>query len=180
MQHKIFIGIQLPETVKKRLSIALEKWQDLPVKWVPSGNLHATLLFLGYVDNEDVVELCDTVRQIAQETPSFDLLFQNITLAPDEKDPRMFWLVGEESEEMKKLVEKLEHALQDSKVEKKTFRPHVTLGRIRHEKWKVLPEKPVIDRKFSVSITAGAVDIFESVMENGKSKFIVLESCPLQ
>lgn len=179
MQHKIFIGIQLPDMVKKRLFQAMEKWQDLPLKWIPFDNLHATLLYLGYVNDEDVIALCDSVRGIAQDSQSFDLLFQKITLAPDEKEPRMVWLKGEENEDMKKLVEKLEQALNNSKAEKKSFRPHVTLGRIRHEKWADLPEKPVVDQKFSVSVPASSVEIFESVMENGKSKFILLESCPL-
>jgi len=92
----------------------------------------------------------------------------------------MFWLKGEESEDMKRLVEKLEHALKKTDIEKKAFRPHVTLGRIRKEKWEVLPEKPVIDQKFSVSVPAGSVEIFESEVVNGKSKFVILESCPLQ
>lgn len=179
MQHKIFVGIQLPEGIKKRLAQTMEKWQDLPVKWIPVDNLHATLLFLGYVNDEDVVSVCDTIREIAQESQSFDLLFQNIALAPDEQTPRMFWLKGEESEDMKVLVEKLEHALKKTDIEKKSFRPHVTLGRIRKEKWEVLPEKPIIDQKFSTSVPASSVEIFESIMVNGKSKFIVLESCPL-
>jgi 2'-5' RNA ligase len=179
MQHKIFVGIQLPETIKKRLSKALEKWQDLPVKWIPADNFHVTLLFLGYVNYEDVISVCDSIREIAEDSQSFDLLLQNITLAPDEKDPRMFWLRGEESEEMRELVEKLEQVLKKTDVEKKSFRPHVTLGRIRHEKWEALLEKPVVDQKFSVSVPASSVEIFESTMVNGKSKFIVLESCPL-
>jgi 2'-5' RNA ligase len=180
MQHKIFIGVQLPEMVKKRLVTAIQKWQDLPVKWIPMDNFHATLLFLGYVDDEGLISICDAVKKVSAKIAAFDILFDKISLAPDDEEvPRMFWLKGEPSEEMRVLAEELEKEITAASASKKTFRPHVTLGRIRHKKWETLLEKPVIDQRFSASISVEAVEIFESVLENGQSKFVILESCPL-
>ncbi|MCG2688535.1 hypothetical protein L6250_02795, partial [Candidatus Parcubacteria bacterium] len=42
----------LPEKIKKRLKEYREKFNYLPVRWTKVPSLHLTLVFIGYVDNE--------------------------------------------------------------------------------------------------------------------------------
>jgi len=180
MQRRIFIGISLPNDVKKRLIQRTEKWQDLPVKWLKDENFHITLAFLGFVDDVKIGEICSAVKRVTQNFESFDVLFEKIELGPSVKEPRMVWIVGGVSEELRKLQETVEKTIGTFVAEKKEFRPHITLGKIRKNKWEELPEKSEVKENFKVSIPVESVEIFESRMENGKRKYDVLETCELK
>jgi len=43
--HRIFIAINLPANLKKELSMAQNRWPELPARWTKPENLHITLLF---------------------------------------------------------------------------------------------------------------------------------------
>jgi 2'-5' RNA ligase len=180
MQRRVFIGINLPNQVKKRLMQKIEKWRELPVRWGSEDNLHITLSFLGYIDDENIAPVCAKVRSASEKSKIFDLILEEIILAPDAVDPRMIWLTGKPNEDLKKLQENIEKELGIFQRAKKAFRPHVTIGRIRKNKWKALSEIPEIQDKFNVVVPADSVQIFESVVENGKRKYLLLESCPLK
>ena len=49
MSNRIFIAVNLPENVKKKLAEYEENWLDLPIRWTKKENLHITLVFLGYL-----------------------------------------------------------------------------------------------------------------------------------
>ncbi|GBE17252.1 2',5' RNA ligase family [bacterium BMS3Abin15] len=179
MQRRIFIGIELPQQARKQLIQATEKWQNLPVKWGRIENMHATLLFLGYIDDEMIPEICDKIRKGCQKSDIFDINFEKIVLGPDAKRARMFWLEGNPSEKLKQLKNNIGEELGIFQRENKAICPHITLGRIKRIAWKKLPKVPAIDEELSLSIPVESVQIFESLIEEGKRKFIVLESCPL-
>lgn len=179
MQRRIFIGIDLPQKVKKRLYQRIEKWQELPVKWSREENFHITLSFLGYLYDDVILDVCNKVRNVSNNSDSFDINLEQIELGPDLENPNMVWLIGEANENLKHLQENLEKELGIFQSEKKAFRPHMTLGRIRKTKWEALPEKPIISEKFSVSIPVENIEVLESRFEDGKRKYIVLENCPL-
>ena len=74
----------------------------------------------------------------------------------------------------------IEKALDIFVSEKKLFKPHITLGRIRKLKWETLPEVPIIKDDFKVSIPVERVEVFESRIESGKRVYDILESCELK
>lgn len=180
MQRKIFIGISLPDDVKKRLNQKIEKWRGLPIKWPKEDNFHVTLSFLGFVKDDNLADICLDVKRAVENFESFDIEFERIELGPDVKNPRLVWFTGTVSEELKKLQSDIEKALNIFVSEKKLFRPHITLGRISKFKWETLPEIPVIEENFKISISVEKVEIFESKIENGKRVYDILESCELK
>ena len=131
MQRRIFISINIPEKTKKKLILATEKWQDLPVKWIKEANLHITLVFLGFVLEEAILEICEKTRKVCEEANVFDIEFDQIELFPLVEEPRSVALTGKPSEELKNLVNNIEKELEISNAPKKSFRAHITLGRIR-------------------------------------------------
>jgi RNA 2',3'-cyclic 3'-phosphodiesterase len=179
MQRRIFIGISLPEKIKKRLYQKIEKWRDLPIKWSREENFHITLSFLGYLYDDVIFDVCRKVRSVSDNFDSFDINLEQIELGPNLENPNMIWLTGVANDNLKQLQENLEKELGIFQSEKKAFRPHVTLGRIRKTKWEVIAEKTLISEKFSVSIPVKSVEVLESRYEEGKRKYIVLENCPL-
>jgi 2'-5' RNA ligase len=168
-QRKIFLGISIPKQVAKRLAQRTEKWRHLPLRMTKEDNYHVTLLFLGYVLDESVVDTCMAVEEAVRGTEPFDVFLDKIELAPEQgKDARMLWLTGEASEELRVLYQNLEKALGMFSAEKKSFRPHVTLARVRKTHWEKLPEYPVIDESLAISIPVDGVTVFESVFVKGK------------
>ena len=180
MQRKIFIGINLPEDVKKRLNQRIEKWKDIPIRWSLPENFHVTLSFLGFVDDESLADICLVVKEAVQSFEAFGVDFEGIGLGPDAEKPKMVWLLGEANEELRKLQAEIEKSLDIFVSEKKEFKPHITLGKIERGKWKTFPEKPEIKEKFRVSVPVESVDVFESKIEKGRTRYTVLESCELK
>lgn len=179
-QRKIFIGVGLPAFAKKKLMQKLEKWENLPIHWSFEENLHITLLFIGYIADEAVADICARTRAAAKKIEGLDIKFEKISLGPDENNPRMIWLSGEANESLKNLVVALENELGIARTFRNEFRPHVTLGRIRQTAWRNLPEAPVIAENISILVPVDAIEIIESTVERGKRKFITLEACPLE
>lgn len=179
IQRKIFIGINLPQQVKKRLSQKIERWKKLPIKWTREDNFHLTLFFLGHINDESLLKICEKIQLATSEFASFDINLQEISIGPSIQKPQRIWITGEANEMLKKLEENISKAIGIFVIERKEFRPHVTLGRIQVERWKNIPAPPEINEKFSVFIPVENVEIFESVMENGGRKYLTLESFPL-
>ena len=179
MKRKIFISLNIPEKAKKRLVLATKKWESLPVKWTREANLHLTLEFLGFVEEGSLVDICEKVRKAAAKNAIFDIEFDQIEIFPSEEEPRGIVLIGQANEELRNLVNDIEEKLGMATAPKKTFRPHVTLGRIRKHLWKELEEKPQISEKFSMHLEAEAVDIMASNFGDGQNEYALIESCPL-
>lgn len=179
MKRKIFISINLPSRTKKRLIKATERWQDLPVKWSKEENLHVTLLFLGFVDDDSTYDVCEKTLKITPAEEIFDIEFDAIELGPTAEDSRMIWITGQASEELKNLVEKLEKELGIFNSSKKEFRPHITLGKIRKNKWDELSEKPKIKKEFPLTVSVESVDVMASNFEGDGMEYTLIESCEL-
>lgn len=179
MQRKIFIGVDLPIEVKKRLMQKIDKWKELPIRWSREENLHLTLEFLGHVDDELIGGICESVKEAAQSSEMFDVDLNRIELGPNQDDPRVVWFTGIASEELKELSENIEKELGIFQADKKIFRPHITLGRIQKHKWQKLDKKPDVSEDFSVFLPVESVQIFESVEIDGKRKFEVIDSFEL-
>jgi len=179
MKRKIFISINLAGQVRRRIVKSCEKWQDLPVKWTKEENLHIELFFLGYIDNDVVLEACQKVRDAVEELELFDLEFEKIVLAPSVENPQEFRVIGKPSEQLKNLREAIEKELGIFIVSKKVFSPHITLGKIRKEKWAELESTPEVNEKASFAVSVEAVDIMASHFDEGKNSFVLIESCPL-
>lgn len=180
MKRKIFISINIPEKDRKRLVRAVEKWQDLPVKWVKEQNFHITLAFLGYVTDEIIADICEKVKKVAEAKDIFDIELGRIEIGPTEKEQKLIWLTGDASEELKLLAEDMEKELEIFRSEKKSFRPHITLGKIRKHKWDELLAKPEISEKFPLIITVESVDIMASDFALDGTEYTIVESCPLK
>jgi RNA 2',3'-cyclic 3'-phosphodiesterase len=180
MQRRLFVGINLNNPLKRKLAKKIEQWQDLPVKWSREENFHLTLLFLGYVDDEKLMGYCQKLSAAIKKSNPLFLEMKSIELAPDAKKPKMVWYTGEVSPELKSLTEKIEKALDFFVVRKKSFSPHITLGRLRAEKWKKLSEPININEPLDAVIPVTEIVLFESFLENGRRIYEIIETFPLE
>lgn len=188
MPRRIFIAIKLPEKIKSQLVNYQKKWPELPVRWTKKDNLHITLVFIGYVKDEEIPEICQTVEEIAEKNSIFTISLNKIVYAPPKKmPPRMVWASGEKSEQLTKLQRASENSLlasplkENIKQGKRLYSPHVTLGRIKRWDFKQLEieERPSIDEDISFSFEVRSIEIMESQLKRTGAEYTVLESVPL-
>jgi 2'-5' RNA ligase len=185
MKRRVFIAVNLPEKLKKRLKEYREKFDYLPVRWTKPDSLHLTLVFIGYVSNEQMLEICRVAREVAAEQEAFFLTFKKIILAPAQKAPRMIWLTGEVDKnlsELKKLLEKklLEADTGFYRPDNKESRPHITLARIKMEQWRRAEAEidlPEIEQSFQVQSPVNSIEVMESDLRSDGAEYLALESC---
>ncbi len=187
MRHRIFIAINLPDDIKKKLSDYQNKWLELPCRWTKKENLHITLAFLGYLTDEEMVEICRIAKETALRHEPFFINLNKIIYGPPKKQPpRMVWAEGEKSEELGKLQKDLENTLAglSSGLENEKGRgyaPHITLGRIKEWEFRRIEpeERPEINEEINFDFEVNSIEVMESELKRGGPEYAVLESVPL-
>lgn len=169
--RRLFVGIPLSPELRKRLKREMLSWPKEAVLQTAEENLHVTLMFLGFVQEEDIPEMCATVGGACEEHQAFELSFTGMELQDSAENPKMIWLSGEASEELKKLRESLEKAFSTFVVEKKIYRPHVTLAKIKKSKWLTLEKKPILKEKLFLIESIDTIAVFESLTIDGKRRY---------
>ena len=187
MMKRIFIAVNLPERIKEELLLYHEKWPDLPIKWVKPDNLHITLIFLGNINDQEILEIDRAVKEITARYQSFSINLNRICYAPPKKiPPRMVWAEGQKVEKLANLKQDLEKSLINSGInfslENRDFRPHITLGRIKAWEWKKIEpeERPEINEDISLSFNVNSIEVMESELKRAGPKYTVLESISLK
>lgn len=180
-KHRIFIAINFPPEVKKEFLFYQKKWEDLPVRWTKEDNLHLTLVFIGYVEDEGLLKILETTRKIAKNSQPFSIHFQRVLLGPPDRAPRMFWVEGEKNQELSVLKNNLEKELSGlkSKQELREFKVHITIGRIKMLEWRQLQKKPRIEEKISLTVPVNSIEVMESKLKPTGPDYFVLESIKL-
>lgn len=184
-KHRVFIAINLPDYIKKQLLAFQLNWADLPVRWTKENSLHITLVFIGYVGHEEMLRICQIVKQVASQYQPFEIRLKRICLGPPDKTPRMFWVEGEKNLALAKLRNDLENGLIETAGsgyacrESRAFRPHITLARIRQREWRCLPTKPQIEKEVSLSFPVESIEVMESQLKRPGAEYTILESAPL-
>lgn len=196
MGRRIFIAINLPEDIKKRLADFYDNWPDLPVRWTKKDNLHITLVFLGFTRDEDLMEIISKTQAAVKKHSPFRIELSKICYGPKGmKSPKMIWAEGEKSKELAALQKDIEMALTFNPVasgfnniipvasrEIHAFSPHITLARINQMEWRRQePEEiPEISEDIDMSFEAVSVEIMESELKRSGPVYNILESINLE
>jgi len=95
------------------------------------------LKFFGNIDEEACHEIMDAVGEAVVEVKPFSLAVKGLGAFPNMRNPRVIWLAVEDGGGvLKPLQGAVEERLQEIGYprEERTFRPHLTLGRVRSGK----------------------------------------------
>lgn len=149
------------------------------------------MFFIGSASDEEIINICDNIKQAARSFEPFDLEFNRIAFSPNQK---MIWATGKKSRELANLKSAIEKQLMDLREsekqssfspflnkggEEKGINPHITLGRIYASEWKKLENLPIINEKISFFIPVVSIEIVESKLAKEGSEYSVLESAEL-
>jgi len=137
MSARTFIALDLNDVIRSRLADAGRKLDAgaAKIRWVARANLHVTLQFLGDVSDEKLAEVCAAVEQVADQTAPFEFDVRGLLCIPPGGRARMIWGgVQDPAAGAAELHDALDAALEPLGFtpEKRRFRPHVTVARIKH------------------------------------------------
>jgi 2'-5' RNA ligase len=177
--RRLFVGIPLSQELKKRLVREMEAFPRIASLLTRPENLHVTVFFLGFVHDEQVADVCARVGKACADLEAFELEFKSLKLMESEENPKMIWLLGEASEGLRKLRESIEKEFSSFIVEKKVYRPHVTLAKIKKPKWLGLPERPALKEKLHLMELVDTVCVFESLSLDGKRRYEPIDTFSL-
>ena len=132
---RAFIAVDVPPEVKNHLrsvSAALGSL-DLDARLTPVSSIHLTLRFLGNVEETRVPGIGDAIRRCARRVPPFPVAVRNLGAFPSRKRPRIVWAGAAGDGGLERLHGLLELELQELGFdgERKKFRPHLTLLRLK-------------------------------------------------
>ena len=135
---RLFIAVPLPESVKLLLETTARMLaQGLPhgaIRWVRPQQMHLTLRFLGETAVSQLPSLQEQLTQLTSQHPSFVLQLNGIGVFPSRKKARIVWAgLGGEVAALQALQAGLAARLLNLgwPQEKRPFRPHITLGRVK-------------------------------------------------
>lgn len=191
-KKRIFIAINLPEQIKKKLfewelkleqEYGLGEFRGRNINWVIKNNLHITLIFIGYATDEETYEIAKTIKETAKNHQSFFINLESIILGPTGKPSRMFWVEGEKNQELAELQNDLENALSvgnSYQKEIRAFKSHITLARFKSSKVaKKIKEQGIVNKKINYQVPVDSIELMQSVLSRFGPEYIILESVEL-
>jgi RNA 2',3'-cyclic 3'-phosphodiesterase len=175
---RLFVAVELPAAVRADLAAFGHAAADADdvLRPVSGEALHATLAFLGHRDPADVPLTAAAVRDVPSDAPPL-ALGDPLWLAP--RRPHVLTVAladldGALADLRARLVDRLASAL-DWQPERRAFRPHVTVARVRRggRPGRRLPDPP------HAAFAGEAVTLFRSHLGGGPARYEALERVEL-
>jgi len=179
MKYRIFVAILLPEKIKLRLVDIQKKFKSLNLRWTRAENLHLTLIFIGWIEEFQVVTIKEILREISQRFSPFDLQLTNLCLGPNLKSPRMLWLSGPSNKQLESIYQAIKKKLAMVDIPSDKHHPlkvHITLGRAKGRELKGRK----IDESFNISLPVREIVLMESQLRTEGPKYKVLAKFKLK
>jgi 2'-5' RNA ligase len=135
---RTFLAIDLPDSIQAQLRITSEALRRLmpseAVRWVKPESIHLTIKFIGEVQPDLVEKIVELATPVTDAVEPHTLTLSGLGAFPHGRKPRVIWLGFEEvPPPLLKLQQGLEASFATIGIapEKRSFNPHLTLGRLR-------------------------------------------------
>lgn len=145
MQKHYFIGIKIPSTFEEQIVEFKKKYKlDAAYKVFPHiEDLHVTLLYLGSIEENNLLIIKKSLSEIATDHSSFPIYIDGLSYFGPSSSPRVVYLSVRESAELLPLQRTIEFAVAkqlDIPVSGR-FTPHVTIAKKRKTTDQVMIQK---------------------------------------
>lgn len=135
MRSRIFIALKLNEKILNDI-VDLRKsvYQDDGItRWESRDKLHLTLKFLGDVDVELISDIDDKLKKLTKRFAKIKVQFSKFGIIKSKSVPKILWLGIKKSAKLDKLFFDINNEFADIgfAIERRKFKPHITLLRIR-------------------------------------------------
>ena len=181
---RAFLALKLGDEIESAIAAFIDELRAPRdcIRWVPRGNLHLTLKFLGdAVPPDRLASLARAVSLLAHETPALELVAIGAGAFPNLARPRVVWVaIGGDG--LATLASRVETAAVHCGFARdaRPWSPHMTIGRIRDSR-KFTTARAAIERhahrRFGAA-RVSAIALFRSIRGNTASTYHELATFP--
>lgn len=178
MAQRLFVGIPVPISIQKSLTVYTRSLPQDNIRFVKPENYHITLSFFGEQDEKKIGDISKILQEITSSVMPFILLFDRISFAPPKQQPNMIWANYQKNYDFTEFVNRVEQAITSiiTFADQRNGHapiPHITVARFKHF---VLPELPQIALD---AIPVSSVSLFESKLTDNGPIYTELDQFPL-
>ncbi len=136
---RLFVACEVPEDIRETIGEVIEGLKaksGTAVRWIRPDGVHVTLKFLGEVPTKKLPAVKLAIQEAVVGHPPFELEFSNIGTFGGREGLRLMWAgIAGDVLRLEALVRAVNAALAvvGFEPERRPFRPHLTLGRVRDE-----------------------------------------------
>ena len=175
--QRIFIGIPIDKRSQQRIDKLLKAASNAQkgIRWVAENNRHLTMAFLGDIAVSRAELLCRQFDKTYQREACFQYSLSALTRFPNPRG-RIIALAGEPAEPLENIFQITLKLLQENDFEfdRKRFRPHITLARIRHPK----RLESSFYQRVDITLNIARVTLYQSTLTPGGAIYSPLkETC---
>lgn len=178
---RIFIAIKIVPGQKLAKIITSLK-SDLAgerITWVDPANIHITLAFLGDTEEGRIGVLRTLLRERCSGFGAFAITLKGTGLFRNLNDPRVIWVGIDAPDKLIALNEKIKTGLGDKGfiTDDKPFKPHLTLGRIKHvsDKGSLMDATAEYGDEIIQEIQVSEVILYESILRSSGPEYRALD-----
>lgn len=156
-QVRLFVACEVPDDVKQSIGGVIETLKSRSgsaVRWIRPGGVHVTLKFLGEVPVKKLPRIKLAIQEAVVGHAPFELEFSNIGTFGGREGLRIMWVgIAGDVLRLEALVRAVNAALAvvGFEPERRPFRPHLTLGRVRDE----IPTR----QRAQIEVDVGKLDV---------------------
>jgi RNA 2',3'-cyclic 3'-phosphodiesterase len=133
---RIFVALKVQpgETLIRMISSLKLVLNRENIKWTNPENIHITLAFIGDTEEDQIRIIRKTLLEKCEGFGKFELMIKGSGVFKSISDPRVIWAGIEPSEKFNNLNGLIKIGLKTAGIilEERPFKPHLTLGRIKH------------------------------------------------
>jgi 2'-5' RNA ligase len=139
MKHRLFIAVDTPAEIRVKMAELQSKLREsgADVRWEPQEKFHATVKFLGNVEESLLPKIISTIEQSTSAFSRFIITYSRLGCFPHVHRPRVIWIGCENTDgTLKQIKETLDTLLLPFGFEReeREFHPHITIGRVKSMK----------------------------------------------
>ncbi|HJP40553.1 MAG TPA: RNA 2',3'-cyclic phosphodiesterase [Dehalococcoidia bacterium] len=154
---RLFVACEMPEDVRETIGGVIDELRERSgsaVRWVRPEGVHITVKFLGEVQERSLPAVKMALNEAVTRNQPFNLEFSNLGMFGGREGLRIMWVgIAGDVLRLEALVRDVNTALAvvGFEPEKRPFRPHLTLGRVRDE----IPTR----QRAEIEVAVGKLDI---------------------
>ncbi len=136
MAIRSFLAFEIPPEIRDTLALIYNGLREtaLNVRWVKQENIHITVIFMGNVDEKNIVPMAKVLEKACNKYAPFMIRIKGAGVFSNLRNPRVLWIgVDGDIKRMRYFRDRLQKDLKafGIKEEKRRFTPHLTVGRFK-------------------------------------------------
>lgn len=183
MTIRSFIGIPLQNQTIDKLEQFTAFWRGLDkhtsIRWIEKENIHLTLCFLGESEPAQLKILSESIQSKISKITPFCIHLSEITRFPFNKKPRLVVSMVKANNMLALCKNRIDDCARAHgfSLEKRKFRPHITLGRLK-KSWP--PKLQVPPFTVQISFQVNKIIIYQSHLNPQGAKYFPLHEIGLE